>query len=383
MGKNFDVAVLGLGATGSAAAYHLAKTGKTILAIDKFTPLHPFGSSHGESRIIREAYFESPIYVPLVQQAYQLWHALERESGKKLLLKTGGLMLGNADTAVVKGAKSSADTHHLKYEYLDHTEISQRFPGFKPTPDTVGVFEKNAGILFPEACIKTHLELAKERGVTFQYNEAVAHITGKGDEVEIITDKGRYTAGKVVVSVGSWLGELMPELQLPLSIRRQVLHWFNSENDLTKPRFLPENFPIYIWEYAPNRMFYGFPDLGEGIKIAFHHGGELTTPDGIDRTVSKEEIRQMEELTKRYLNINPTYHHSAVCMYTNTPDEDFIIDYHPAHKNIIIASPCSGHGFKFSSAVGKILCNMAADQPLNADLSFFSISRLMEGKHKP
>jgi sarcosine oxidase len=373
----YDVAIIGAGAMGSSAAYHLSKTGKKFLVIDRFTPPHNLGSSHGQSRIIREAYFESPVYVPLVQEAYELWYQLERESNKKLLLKTGGLMLGTKDSKVVQGALLSAQTYDLPYEYLESSEIKKRFPGFAPTDDTVGVYEKNAGILFPEECIKTNLGLAKNSNVTFRFNEIVTGITYNNNEVEIVSNKEKYTATKLIVSAGAWLNKLFPDLQLPLTVARQVLFWFKCRNEDSK-KFLPANFPVYIWQCEKEKIFYGFPDLGDGIKIAIHHRGKRTTPDAIDRHVTDEEINEMATLIKRYFSVQASFNYSSVCMYTNTPDEDFIIDYRPDNKNIIIASPCSGHGFQFSSAIGKLLCDMALEKPLGFDISVFNISRLVK-----
>lgn len=370
----FDVAIIGAGAFGSAAAYHLSKTGKKIIVIDRFIPPHNFGSSHGQSRIIREAYFESPVYVPLVQQAYQLWDELKKESNKKLLLQTGGLMLGAENCKVIQGAVLSAQTYNLPYELLSSNEIRKRFPGFKPTNETVGVFEENAGILFPEECIKTNLELAKNSNVLFCFNEIVSDITSNNNEIEIITNKGKYSAVKVIISAGAWMNDLLPGLQLPLTVARQVLFWFKCNGEDVK-KFSPDNFPIYIWQCSEHKIFYGFPDIGDGIKIAIHHNGKQTTPHTIDRQVHETEINEMAALIKECLNTDVTFNYSAVCMYTNTPDEDFIIDYHPANKNIIIASPCSGHGFKFSSAIGKLLCDMALEKTLDFDISVFGIKR--------
>lgn len=374
MHNAYNVAIIGTGAMGSAAAYHLSKTGKKILVLDRFNPPHNFGSSHGQSRIIREAYFESPVYVPLVQQAYKLWYQLEKESNKKLLLKTGGLMLGTPDSKVVQGAMQSAIEHQLPYEYLNSHEIKKRFPGFNPTEKTVGIYEQNAGILFPEECIQTNIELAKNDNTDFRFNEVVTNIIVNNNEVEITTCKEKYAAEKVIVSAGAWLKDLLPELQLPLKVTRQVLFWFKCRKEDAK-KYAPKNFPVYIWQKEQEKIFYGFPDLSEGIKIAIHHNGKITAADTIDRNVDEEEIKEISAIVKTYLGIDATLNSSAVCMYTNTPDEDFIIDYHPLHKNIIIASPCSGHGFKFSSAIGKLLCEMALEQPLNFDISVFGINR--------
>jgi sarcosine oxidase len=372
----YDVAIVGAGAFGSSATYHLSKTGKKILVFDRFVPPHSMGSSHGQSRIIREAYFESPVYVPLVQQAYILWDQLEKESGKKLFLKTGGLMLGAQNSKVVRGAALSAETYNLPYELLDSHEIANRFPGFRPTKETVGVYEKNAGILFPETCIKTNLELAKNSNVDFCFDEVVLHINTNDNEVEVTTSKAKYRAAKLIISAGAWINDLLPGLHLPLSVARQVLFWFKCNNE-DASKFLPQNFPVYLWQCLPDQIFYGFPDLGDGIKIAIHYNGEPTTASTIKREVDEDEINEMTSLIKQYLNVAATFSHYAVCMYTNTPDEDFIIDFHPQHQNIIIASPCSGHGFKFSSAIGKLLCDMALDKQPGFDISVFAIRRFI------
>jgi sarcosine oxidase len=371
----FDVIVLGLGAHGSSAAYHLSKNDIKVCGIDKFVPPHAFGSSHGQSRIIRQAYHESPMYVPLVKDAYTLWNALENISGKKLLLKTGGLILGNENGMVIKGARLSAETHNVPYEYLNSKEIAKRFPALKPTEDTVAVVEQSAGILFPEECIKTNLELANKNGARLLFGEAVQSIKQKNNHVEIVTGKNIFQTEKLIVSVGAWLNDLLPELKLPLNIKRQVLFWFRNENKQMQQFIEPEQLPIFIWEYSSPHIFYGFPDLGSGIKIAPHHEGQSIHPDLLSKEVYEDEIKQMKNILDKYFNADTRFSSSDVCMYTNTPDEHFIVDYYPSNKNIIMASPCSGHGFKFSSAIGKMLCDMALEKQLSFDISPFSINR--------
>jgi sarcosine oxidase len=213
--------------------------------------------------------------------------------------------------------------------------------------------------------------------VSFHFDETVSSIKTKDEGVEIISNKGRYTCGKVIVSPGAWLPGLFPELNLPLVVARQVLYWFTIE-DKTKRSFLPANLPVYIWEYEKGRIFYGFPDLGNGIKVAIHHEGKATDPDNLDREVSQEEMEEISKIIDQYWDGRVRLHKSSVCMYTNTPDEDFIIDFHPACSNIIIASPCSGHGFKFSSAIGRILSEMATDRPLSFDISPFGMGRILK-----
>jgi glycine/D-amino acid oxidase-like deaminating enzyme len=235
----------------------------------------------------------------------------------------------------------------------------------------VGLLEKEAGILFPEDCIRAFLAAAK--GATIHYNEEILQIHPMADKIEVTTTAGKYIVEQLILTVGAWTGRLLPALSLPLTIARQTLHWFTDISAKTQPRFLPGNMPVYIWEYAPDRMFYGFPDLGTGIKIAWHHNGSPIDPDRLTQEVSTGEIEEIKEMAARYLDITPVYNRSAVCMYTNTPDGNFIIDFHPEYRNIIIGSPCSGHGFKFSSLTGKILGDMATGNDHGFDLSSFAI----------
>jgi sarcosine oxidase len=322
------------------------------------------------------------MYVPLVMEAYKLWNELEHASGKKLLLQTGGVILGNENSTVIKGAKLSAETHNIAYEYLNNKEIAKRYPAFKPTNETVAIVEKNAGILFPEECIRTNLKLANNNGALLLFNETVQSINIKSayrqagnNLVEIITDKSEYETEKLIVSAGAWLNDLLPELHLPLNIKRQVLFWFKNKNKQLQQFIEPKQLPIFIWEYNSPHIFYGFPDLGAGIKIAPHHEGQPIHPDVLSKDVSEKEINDMQKIADEYLNANLQFNFSDVCMYTNTPDEHFIIDYYPSNESIIIASPCSGHGFKFSSAIGKLLCEMATHQPIQFDTSPFRIER--------
>jgi sarcosine oxidase len=369
--NSYDIIIIGLGANGAAALYHLAKTGKNILGIDRFHPPHQKGSSHGESRIIRQAYHESPLYVPLVKAAYPLWAELEKATGKTLFQKTGGILLGAPDSHVVKGARLSALTHDIPFEWLDATAIRNRFPAFAPAGDTVAVLEKEAGILFPEECIRAFLDQAARHGATLHTGEPVLNITAQKDVVTVTTPTQNYRTEKCVVAAGAWLHSLFPELLLPLSVRRQPLFWFRNTNDF----FGPEKMPIFIWEYEKEKMFYGFPDLGNGVKLAPHHGGHPINPDDLQNDPTPDEIDAIATLSKKYLGFDPVFDHATTCMYTNTPDEHFILDLHPLYPNIIIASPCSGHGFKFSSLTGRLLADLALGIPSEFDLSPFSLAR--------
>ena len=373
MPASHDVIIIGLGAMGSAAAYHLARRGQRVLGLDRFAPPHTMGSSHGQTRIIREAYFEHPSYVPIVQRAYELWDELASAANVPLLLQTGGLMIGTPDSIVFTGAKHSAETHGLPHEILTASNVRERFPALRPSDDMLAVLEPRAGILFPERCIAAHLTLASRLGTNLRTEEPVVRWTASEHGVEVVTTKGTYRAGQMILSAGSWTRELLPDLNPPLTVERQVLFWFEPK---TAPKlFYPERCPIHLWQIdgeEGRRFFYGFPDLGEGMKIAWHHGGSNVSPDFVSRDVTPAEVESMRDLLRRYLpQAEGRLRSATVCLYTNTPDEHFWIDRHPAHSQVIIASPCSGHGFKFASAIGEILADLAIDGKSQFDLGLF------------
>jgi sarcosine oxidase len=375
---HFDVIVAGLGAMGSAAAYHLARRGLRVLGIDRFAPPHTLGSSHGHTRIIREAYFEHPQYVPMVQRAYAAWEALERVSGERLFERTGGLMAGLPESVVVSGARASADRHQLPYEDLSAADVRRRFPALRIADHEVGLLEPRAGILFPERCIGVHLRFAAAHGATLRTNDAVtawnADLSGIGVKVETASGAS-YSADRLVISAGAWASALLPELSLPLTIERAVVHWFEPARH--PEHFSSDRLPIFIWEYGPGLMVYGFPARDEGVKVALHHQGEKTADvTRVKREVGDEEIVEMRELLDRLIpDLNGQWRASTVCLYTNTPDEDFIIDAHPAHPQVFVVSPCSGHGFKFSSAIGEIVTDLVTEGESALDLTPFRLAR--------
>ena len=369
MPQKFDVIIVGLGAMGSAAAYHLAARGRRVLGLDRFSPPHAIGSSHGKTRIIREAYFEHPLYVPLIQRAYELWAELERQTGRPLLRQTGGLMIGRPDSAVVSGAKRSAEEHRLRHEILEASEVRRRFPALQPTDEMIAVWEPRAGILFPEACVDAHLDMARKHGADLHAEEPVLRWQPDGKGVRVFTAKGEYPADQLVLTAGSWIQSLLPDLILPIVVERQIQFWFEPINPSA---FHPDRCPIHIWEFEPDRHFYGFPYLGEGVKVAGHHEGETVNPDFINRDVAPEEVEAMRALVRQFLpGADGPLRSAVVCMYTNTPDHHFFIDRHPAHPQVLIASPCSGHGFKFSSAIGEVVANLTTTAGSGFDLSLF------------
>ena len=369
-----DVIVLGLGGMGSAAAYQLASRGRRVLGLDAFERGHARGSSHGRTRIIRQAYYEAPEYVPLVQRAYQLWRELEVESGRGLLRITGGLNVGRPDGALVAGALASARQHGLPYEYLEPTVVAERFPAFRLTDDLVAVHEPEAGILEPEACVGVHLDLAARHGADLRHGERARGWSVDGSGVRVDTDRGAYTAERLVIAAGPWASELLADLQLPLAVQRVV----NVHFEPIRPElFGPDRCPVHIWE-IPEGQYYGIPALPEqGVKFGRHDAGEICNPHTIRRDVDAEEIEALRTVLDRYLpGAAGDVKWTLTCMYTNTPDRHFVIDRHPRHDQVVYACGFSGHGFKFASVVGETLADLATAGETRHPIAFLSAGRL-------
>lgn len=370
MTKAHDVIIAGLGAMGSAAAFHLARRGVRVCGFDRAAPPHTLGSSHGKARIIREAYFEHPAYVPIVQRAYALWDELAAEARTRLLHKTGGLMIGRPDSHMIRGATLSARTHGLEHERLTCGEVTRRFPALKPDSDMVAVYEPRAGVLLPEACVEAHLALARSHGAQIHDHEALLGWKARASGVAVTTQKGRYEAASLLICAGPWASELLADVAPPLTVERQVQFWFEPRR--ASASFSAARCPVHLWQFDDDQLFYGFPDLGEGVKVARHHRGARAPPDRVSREVGLAEIEDMRGIIRRFLpDAEGAFRSAAVCLYTNTPDGHFWIDRHPAHANVCIASPCSGHGFKFSSAIGEILADMATERTVAFDLALF------------
>ncbi|HVM29866.1 MAG TPA: N-methyl-L-tryptophan oxidase [Candidatus Limnocylindrales bacterium] len=370
---HYEAIVVGLGAMGSASAAELARRGVRVLGIEAFGRAHDLGSSGGLSRIIRLAYFEHPSYVPLLRDAWQGWRSLEQETGRQLLLQTGGLYAGRRGSAVLEGALRSAIEHDIGHRLLEADQAAADFPALRLETDMVVLHEHMAGLLYPERCIETHLAVAAANGAELHFGERVLS-WGGADVLELRTDAGSYTCDRLVIAAGAWLPRLAPELELPLVIERNVLFWF----DPVEPTVLqPERLPVYIIELDEDHAFYGFPLLpDQGAKVARHHGGRPTDPDTIERAVSPEDERPVRAFTERFIPAAAGRLLDAkVCMYTNTPDFDFIIDTHPADERVVIASPCSGHGFKFSNVMGRIAADLALHGGTAYDIRFLAVDR--------
>ena len=369
----YDVAVAGLGSMGSMAAWILASRGHRVIGFDRFRPPHASSSHVGLSRIIREAYYEQPYYIPVVQRAYELWSELERISGARIYQRTGGLMLGEAASAIAGGAHRNAIVQGVSCEVLKADAVRQRFPQFSLPDDHIGVFEERAGILAPEVAIEAALGAAQQAGADLRFNEPVVDWS-TGDAIRVRTPSGEYEADRLILAGGAWMANGLARIATPLAVARQVLFWF--EPQAGRAAFHPSRFPVFLWQWTEGHSIYGFPDQGEGLKVAIHHEGRTVDPDTLDRTVQPGEEAPLVEILKQYLpgGVGPITR-SAVCMYTNTRDEDFILDFHPEDRRVVLASPCSGHGFKFSPAVGEIVADLATTGSSRFDLSPFRADR--------
>lgn len=373
-GVEWDTIVIGAGAYGSAAAYALARRGARVLAIDRWAPPHAHGSSHGRTRIIREAYFEHPAYVPLVRRAYELWAELERETDRTLFRRTGGLTLGAEHGVLVSGALRSAREHGVEHEVLDAAEIRRRVPALAAPAGTVGVLEHRAGILFPERCVEALRVAARARGAHLETGEQVVRWDVSSGAVTVTTDRGEHRARRAILAPGAWLSHLAPNLGVPLAVERQVIHWVTPRRH--PERVTARHLPVAIWEYEPGRMFYVIPDVGDGLKAALHHQGPIVDPDAPAMPASQREQAVILALVERYLpDAAGIVSESATCLYTNTPDGHFIVDAHPGAPEVLVASACSGHGFKFAPAVGEALADLALGTEPRVDLSPFRVSR--------
>lgn len=364
-----SVLVAGLGAMGSAIAQNLARRGAAVTAFDAYAPPHAKGSSHGESRIIREAYFEDPGYVPLVRLAYDAWGRLERDTGRRLLHTTGALTLGPRDGALVGGAAESARIHGVAHDLLDFREIVSRYPQLRPEALDAAVYEARGGVLRPEECVRAALEEAVRHGATLRPGERVDRWAATSSGVSVKTSRGRYEADFLVVAAGPWARGLVPEL--PLTVERQVMTWFEPARNA--PGFEVGAFPVFVWETEEHETFYGVPDLGTGLKAARHHGGVMARhPEDLPDEVSDDDVAGVRRfLSRRIPDAAGRLRRAEVCRYTDAPEHRFIIAHHPEAANVFVVSACSGHGFKFASAIGEHVATHLTGGQTSVDLSMF------------
>jgi sarcosine oxidase len=373
---HFDVVVCGLGAMGTAALQHVARRGKRVLGIERYAPGHDRGSSHGRTRIIRLGYFEHPSYVPLLRHAYKLWRELEAASGRELLHVTGIAEIGPPNGALIKGTLSCAQIHGLRHEVLAAADLMRRFPAFMVPQDYVAVVQPDGGILEAEPSVAAQLALATAAGAEIRSGESVQAIEPRAGYVRIVTDRGSVDAGAAIVAAGPWLASLLPTLAARLRVTREVMGWFDLRD---AQLFLPGRLTVFIIE-SRHGMHYGIPPHGSidaGIKVAkHHHRDQAVDPDAYDRAVSAEDEALIRAALADHIPAaNGRLIAAKTCLYTVTPDGDFLIDRLPGTPNIIVASPCSGHGFKFAPVIGEILADLATTGATHHDVARFSLGR--------
>lgn len=373
--KRWDVVVVGCGVMGASVSYNLAKRGLRVLTLERYGVNHEFGSSHGQTRIIRTAYYEDPRYVPLLRRAFDSWRDVEKKSGKKLLEMTGGLMIGPPDGELVTGVLRSAKEHNLPHEVLSADEAEKRFEAFTLGDGFNAVHEKNAGILFAEECVRALVGLASEAGCDFRFSEQVSRWRSGSEGIEVETPSGTQVADRMVLCAGAWNAGLLGGI-LPLTCERQVLLWFSSGG---KSYFIPPKMPVFIAEEERGVFYYGIPDVGHGVKVARTHGGEVSDPDKVRREVTQKDVTPVREfVSKRLKKLDGQPIATTTCIYTNTPDLNFAIGLHPEEPRITILSACSGHGFKFGSVMGEVIADMATDRRPSYDLTFLGLERFVK-----
>ena len=370
--ETYDVIVIGCGGFGSSAMFHLAQRGLKVIGIDQFHPPHDRGSSHGETRIIRKAYFEHPSYVPLLHRAWELWEELSESVDERLIEQRDLLMAGSPGSEVIEGARLSARLYGLPMENLTAAEAAIRYPEFHLPEDYAVAIESTAGYLWAERCVASHLSSAASFGAQLRHNETVLSVSSSGTGVQVQTDRGCYSAGAAVVTSGAWTGQLLSDYARHISVLRKTLCWFpvTSENWIRKDRA-----PLFFVD-APESQFYGIPSVdGATIKIGMHTGGEVVPdPTTLSRQVTEEDELPISRFAGKYLaGIKPQASRSV--MYSMTPDGHFLLDRLP-ELPIVVAAGFSGHGFKFTSVLGEVAADLVQRGQTGLDIGFLSANRL-------
>jgi len=380
--KDYDVIVVGLGIMGSSTLFHAARSGASTLGIESFGPTHQFGSSHGETRIFRRAYWEGEKYLPLLNRAHQLWAELQATTDEKLIVPTGGIFIGPQSTGVVKGSRNTAKAGAIAHEVLDATQIRRRFPAFHIPDGMEAIYEPGAYIVMANKVRLQMIDLAIQNGAETRFGRMVKKIEKCDGSVLLITtnDGEKFRARSVVITTGPWMArDLLPELSNHISSKRVPIYWFDNL-DKHKQDFTSDNFPVFLYEHPDGHLIYGIPagaSSERGVKIGFHNRQHVPcTPNDIKKTVSKQHIAEMSRYIKQlFPGLNPHPIASRSCFYTMSTDENFLIGASEKFSNIFFASACSGHGFKFGSAIGESLALLAQGKRPPIDLSAFAVSR--------
>jgi sarcosine oxidase len=358
----YDVVVAGLGGFGSSAAAHLARRGLRVLGLDPRPGAHDEGASHGGSRIVRQVYFEGAAYVPLLRRTYELWDELHDPDGEPLLLRTGGLFLGEEGTLVLAGSVQTAREWGLDHEILDKEAVERRFPTVRPPVGTHALYEPAAGLVSPEAAVTAHLQVATEAGAELRHDEAVTAWAATESGVQVSTTRGAVDAGALVLAPGQWAPDLTQGLEVPLVVEERVQHWYAPS---VPEDFEPGRMPVWVWERADGTALYGVPALGPdgSVKAAVHWS---TPPAG---SWSAADVARL--LADLLPSLGDHHVRSSRCWYTLTPDSHFVIGAHPESARVLVACGFSGHGFKFTPVVGEVLADLVVDGSTKFDLSLF------------
>jgi sarcosine oxidase len=377
--EHYDAIVLGVGGVGSATLDHLARRGIRALGIEQFELAHDRGSSHGQTRLIRQSYFEHPDYVPLVQRAFSGWRELAEIAGEPLYHEVGLVQIGRPDGEVLRGVRASAQAHQLPIENLSASEAEARFPGLRVPRDCEAVFETRAGYLLVERCVLAHARAAVQRGATLRTGETVrswraANQGTAGQGVIVETDRGQYAADRLVITAGPWASVLLADLNIPLEVRRKPLYWFRTRSDVYRADC---GFPGFLYD-LPGGCFYGFPQIDDSsIKVAEHSGGcVVSDPLTVDRGIDTDDQNRVAGFVENFLTDATTecVNHVA-CMYTMSPDEHFILDRHPRYPQVAFAAGLSGHGFKFAGVLGEELARLVCEGTVDPRAKFLAANR--------
>jgi sarcosine oxidase len=372
--EHFDAIVLGVGGVGSAALYHLTRRGQRVLGLEQFSVAHDRGSSHGQTRLIRQSYFEHPNYVPLVQRAFDGWRALEAETGADLYREVGLVQTGPPEGEVLRGVRASARQHNLPIENLSAREANERFAGLAVPEGCEAVFETRAGYLLVEECVRAHVAAATRLGAEVRTGQVVRSWKADGAGVLVETDGGSFRAGRLVIAAGAWAGQLLSGLGVRLEVLRKELFWFRTRSDVYRAE---RRFPGFLFD-LPEGCFYGFPQIDDaGLKVAEHSGGAMVDdPATVDRNRSAGDLDRVARFVQRYLpEVTTECLSHAVCMYTMSPDGHFLLDRHPEYPQVVFAAGLSGHGFKFAGVLGEELARLAVEGKVDPRAEFLGLKR--------
>ena len=374
LSQEFDCIVIGVGGMGSSTLYNLAKRGRRVLGLEQFDIPHAEGSSHGVNRIIRLAYYEHPSYVPLLRRAYELWSEIESVTGEQLLYKTGSIDTAPSGHEVFEGSLESCLLHDIPHRVLNHAQINEEFPGYQLPPGHMGLLQGDGGFVLSERSIVAYANAAMSTGAEIHAREVVSGWEPDQGGVRVFTDRGEYTAERLVITAGAWTSGMVPILDDLAVPERQVLAWLQP---IDGSLYTPEVFPVFN-AYFDEGRYYGFPVYGiPGFKVGrYHHLEEVIDPDFAIKTVNSEDEAVLRSAVEKYFpKANGTTMTLKTCMFTNTPDEHFIVDLLPANPQVAVAAGFSGHGFKFASVIGEILADLAINGETEHNIDLLKIDR--------